>query len=296
MYRIIYSFHMPAFLFLTGYFARFSPKRILRRFILPYLVFQTIYLLYNSWLNPGTAFSLQFTTPHWILWYIAAITVYYLLIPAFDFSNRMAKISALAVALCGSILVGYDGTVGYYLSLSRIIVFFPFFLSGFYCGKSGILNFPDVRKGTKTALLLGSVALILLLEFYFVTKPVPAAAFYGSFPYDRTNTSPLLRLAAIFCGCLWILFLFIAVPNKHIPNISRMGRNTMRVFLLHGFVKMALQRYGVLHYSEPVNFLLAVGFVVAIMVILNLPFLTDLPKRISNALARGKHDRFPTGE
>ena len=39
IYRTIYLFHMPAFIFLSGYFSSFHPKKILCRLILPYAVF-----------------------------------------------------------------------------------------------------------------------------------------------------------------------------------------------------------------------------------------------------------------
>ena len=46
IYKTVYSFHMPAFVFLFGYHARFSPKRIVFRFLIPYFVFQTLYVLF----------------------------------------------------------------------------------------------------------------------------------------------------------------------------------------------------------------------------------------------------------
>ena len=33
LYKIIYSFHMPAFLFLTGFFARFNRRKIVLKLI-----------------------------------------------------------------------------------------------------------------------------------------------------------------------------------------------------------------------------------------------------------------------
>ena len=44
IYRIIYSFHMPVFIFVSGYFARFSPRKILTTYIWPYILLQTLYL------------------------------------------------------------------------------------------------------------------------------------------------------------------------------------------------------------------------------------------------------------
>lgn len=47
LYRLIYSFHMPAFVFCSGWFARFDAERFFRRLLYPYLVYQTLYLLFD---------------------------------------------------------------------------------------------------------------------------------------------------------------------------------------------------------------------------------------------------------
>ena len=44
-YRIIYLFHMPAFLFLTGYFSHFNISKILTQLAYPYILFQILYLI-----------------------------------------------------------------------------------------------------------------------------------------------------------------------------------------------------------------------------------------------------------
>ncbi|MBR6376761.1 MAG: acyltransferase family protein, partial [Oscillospiraceae bacterium] len=35
-YLAVYSFHVPCLLFISGYFARFDPKKLIRRILLPY--------------------------------------------------------------------------------------------------------------------------------------------------------------------------------------------------------------------------------------------------------------------
>lgn len=51
IYLIIYSFHMPAFIFVTGYYAKFKPRKILLELIMPYILFQTLYLLFDGYIN-----------------------------------------------------------------------------------------------------------------------------------------------------------------------------------------------------------------------------------------------------
>lgn len=47
LYLVIYSFHMPLFMFLSGYFARFDKKKILEQLIYPYVMFQILYTCYS---------------------------------------------------------------------------------------------------------------------------------------------------------------------------------------------------------------------------------------------------------
>ena len=45
IYKIIFSFHMPAFIFVSGYFAKVDPKKILSRIFPLYIVFQLLRFL-----------------------------------------------------------------------------------------------------------------------------------------------------------------------------------------------------------------------------------------------------------
>ena len=44
LFRFFYSFHMPAFIFITGMMAKFDKRKILKHLLFPYVVFQILYL------------------------------------------------------------------------------------------------------------------------------------------------------------------------------------------------------------------------------------------------------------
>ena len=73
-YKIIYSFHMPAFIFVSGYFAQFNRKKIIGVLVYPYILFQCLYLLFDAVLIKQNLalLKIQFTTPYWLLWYLVA--------------------------------------------------------------------------------------------------------------------------------------------------------------------------------------------------------------------------------
>ena len=47
MYTFLYLFHMPLFVFCSGYFAKYNPQKILTKLIAVYIVFQLLYILFN---------------------------------------------------------------------------------------------------------------------------------------------------------------------------------------------------------------------------------------------------------
>ena len=87
LYRVICLFHMPAFLFLTGYYSRFQFSKILTGPAYPYVLFQILYLLFDTLVlqgGPVGKVRLQFTVPYWLLWSLLDLIFYRLLIPLFD--------------------------------------------------------------------------------------------------------------------------------------------------------------------------------------------------------------------
>ncbi len=103
LYLVIYSFHMPLFAFVTGIFARYDPARIRNHMIYPYLVFQTLYLVFaNRVLEKDT--DMQYTTPYWILWYLLAIIIWNLVLPLVQ--GEGASFKKKAIMLAGAMAAG----------------------------------------------------------------------------------------------------------------------------------------------------------------------------------------------
>ena len=246
IYRVIYLFHMPAFIFVSGYFAKFDPKKILRSFICPYFIFQTIYLAFHSLIIlEEETFTLQFTKPYWILWYLMAIIFYYLLIPFFKTDNTRQQILSVSATLILSLLAGYDSSIGYYLSLSRFFVFLPYFLMGMYFR----INQENIVKKWEHSSLLPTLTYTTAFigaagsVYYIVNSKLSSFVLYGSLHYAKLNYGPSVRMLLLFFAICWIVVLFRAVPNKKIPILSSIGKYTFWIFILHGFVVEVVEKY-----------------------------------------------------
>lgn len=137
------------------------------------------------------------------------------------------------VSMILSVSAGFDQTIDYYLSVSRFIVFLPYFVLGVILSKDniqGILEKP-VTRIINAAVAAGSCFLLY--------KPglVRVQALYGSYPYAAGEYSFLMRIILLVIGINWILLFLSCFPRRRIPLLSTVGRNTMQLFLAHGFIR-----------------------------------------------------------
>lgn len=285
-YRVIYSFHMPAFVFLTGYFAREDASRI-RPTLAVYLIFQTLYLLFDAHIL-GTGQPLQYTTPYWLLWYSLSMLLWQLLLLPFARCSRPRQLALTAGAFALALLCGYDQTVGYYLSLSRTIVFLPFFLLGFLARRTTRVRLA-VQEGLPMPIALGAGAALgavcLLLTLYLRRYPgLSAPQMFGSYSYAAYGYGAVTRAKLFVIALCFLAFLLIAVPGRRIPLFTRAGENTYPVFLLHGFIVRLLRHWGVFRFALPVNLILAAAVSIAALLALSA---LRLPRRRGNARVIG---------
>lgn len=248
-YRIIYSFHMPVFIFVSGYFAQFNKEKIISTLIYPYILFQFLYLVFDAVLinqNPESL-KFQFTTPYWLLWYLMVLIFYYLLLP-FMKSKNDVRLFLVGCAL--SLIVGFDQSIGYYMSLSRFFTFLPYFIFGTIWER---FHMDILLKNYRWRLLnvVGILATCFFLgKFQYISNPM----LYGSHSYANAGYSILIKGILLLCAINWIFFFMWAFPSFKIPVISSIGKNTLIVFLLHGFVRKYLEHIGgVFIYSKNVN-------------------------------------------
>lgn len=239
VYKLIFSFHMPVFLFVSGYFARYHPKQLFARMFPLYVIFQCLrflldFLLGSIAAGEITPVSFQLFTPRFTLWYLVAIMAYQLLLPVFDTKNVRHRAAFLVLAVVLGVLMGFNPNLGNFMAFSRIVVFLPFFLLGYYEKDARILTrFGQTahRKEAKllTGLLAGTAA-VLIAIFH---KQINDKWFLGSKSYGEEGGVWYIRLILYLCAFVWLLFLLVWIPEKRIPVVGKIGQNTLSVYLLH---------------------------------------------------------------
>lgn len=239
LYRVIYLFHMPAFVFCSGYFARFSLRRMWR-IAVPYVLFQTLYELFAVFVLDSRG-EHPFLRPYWLMWYLFSLLLWSLTVPLLQ--RWKTKKWLLPAAVLLSLLSGGMEHVGYAFSLGRTLGLLPFFVGGYLMGhreKKPFSRREFAKKLTLSAFLaVGSALLLRLFEGQMQSRWL-----YYSWPYAAAGYDVCIRALLLLFGAGWTALLFLISSPRRIPGLSRMGENTLPVFLLHGFLVKLLGKTG----------------------------------------------------
>lgn len=235
IYRLIYAFHMPAFIFISGYFARFDIKKILRNMLWPYLVFQILYILFDRIiLQNGARFTL--IRPYWIMWYIFAMMVWSLMLPLFThWKNPYVRTVLFAATVAVSLLSGLLDRIGLDFSLERICVYLPFFVLGSYFSDMDLSGFyqKHIRSVSMTAAAaFGAVFAAIVIHY----NEFPYVWLYENAPYDVTNEPMHIRALHLLFAFVFIAYMILLTPHHPVKILSTIGQRTMSIYLLHGFI------------------------------------------------------------
>jgi fucose 4-O-acetylase-like acetyltransferase len=267
-YHFVYLFHIPAFVYLSGSLSRteFGVKQGLRwlsTLIIPLLVFQAIYQGWNAWLLQQ-AFTYHVTVPYWLLWYLASLACWRLLLPP-----MLALRRPLLIAGAIAVLAGYAGDIGYPFSLSRTLVFLPFFVAGHRYG----LDMPGSRR-------MAIAGLLLLAALAWLIRNLDPVWLYGSAGYPDLWGGPL-RAGLLLASSLGVWAVLRLAPGKAGP-LTAMGRHSLVVYLAHGLLINAATALGLWaslgQLSPPLRLVVAVlgGTALACMLTRAAPLLRPL--------------------
>ena len=249
----IYLFHMPAFVFVSGYFSkgyvRKKEERVSRLlgFLILYLGY--IVLLWLLSIRSGKPLpSLSLFTTSRPPWYLLSMFFWYLLIPLFA---QLPPALAVVVSVVFGLLIGTDSNAGHFLTMSRSFVFFPFFLAGyFFPGDKPKLSRPAIRIGG--AVLLAAAFVLLFLKG--MDNISRLSILYGAASYEKLHLS---NIQGIFYRACWyaissilVCALFALIPEKRM-FFTFIGERTISIYIIHILIRDILIRIGAYkHFGE----------------------------------------------
>lgn len=251
--RYIYIFHMPCFVFVSGFFSKGAVKdgklkteKVLSYLYL-YLIMKLISYIVQLLFLPKVSFSLVYETG--APWYLLSLSCWVILTL---FLSRYPKKIVLPVCLILGIGAGFDCKISSVFSLSRTIVFFPFFALGYY------MNYEMLNKLRKRIFRLPAALFLVctcIASIYFGPVLAPySKIIYGSSCYQtalgkHAAYGSLLRVVWYFAAVLLALCLLQLIPEKK-RWFSYIGEGTLSVYILHVIIRNVAKYAGLFDYLK----------------------------------------------
>ncbi|MBR0261203.1 MAG: CapA family protein [Selenomonadaceae bacterium] len=220
----IYMFHMPAFVFVSGFFSKSDHSRSffpMMNLVIAFILLNGFFLTREIFMGGG---NLSLVNPYFSAWYLLALIVWRLTIPLIE---RLRNILPLLILF--SLAAGFWTDINMTFAAVKIVVFFPYFMAGYLFSKESVTELQQ-KKFFPLGLLLLLVTIcagFLAHETFNLTDrdllPNTYATFNGLFG----------RIALIIISALSIVILLLASEEKNIPLLTKAGKNSLAIYLLH---------------------------------------------------------------
>ncbi len=247
---LIYTFHMPCFIFISGFLAKgvyrngvFRWDRLARLAWL-YFLFELGVHVTEGLLEGNIGRRVDFLHESGAPWYLLALILWYLCIPL---CSRLGKWLSLGIALAVGLIGGYAGSgLGDFLAADRVLAFAPFFFAGYFFAEKDLSRL--CSGGTRLAAgAAGALAgAVIFLGTYDFLEPYRLAV-YGAM-YDRfaPELYPLCWLIRLICyGAAGVISagLIAFAPDRKLPFLTVLGQRTLSVYVLHRLIRDLCQYF-----------------------------------------------------
>ena len=250
LYKFIYSFHMAAFLFISGYFSKNIEKGnsdAIKKYLVPY-VFMVLFSALVRLLLFGKG-SFNLLQPSFASWYLLALFFYKIYL-----RNLMNIKNIFLISIAASILIGCVNQKLSFLTISRAVSFFPFFLLGYYFKYEWIEKIKSYTiKYYAFLIIVYAIVFLGVLENIKTRK-----IFYFRDSYKSMHLSNFEGM--IFHALIMILaFLAIVFLLKFIKEkktlFSYIGDRTMSIYILHPLFFYLSRKYQILNTGMPIDYI-----------------------------------------
>ncbi|MFF5531682.1 acyltransferase family protein [Streptomyces cinerochromogenes] len=234
-YTVVYSFHMPAFIIISGFFSRsfdMRPdrlKRLITGVAVPYVLFETAYPLFKNAVT-GSHEEISLLDPWYLTWFLVALFVWRLTTPVWKLVRWPLPL-ALGIAMLATV----TPNIGDDLDLQRVLQFLPYFVLGL-CMKPE--HFHLVRRRSVRIASVPVFAAALAVGWWAVPR-MNTAWFYHRDSAQELGApwwcGPVMTLAMTGCSLLLTACFFAWVPRRRMW-FTALGAGTLYGYLLHGFL------------------------------------------------------------
>ena len=234
LYIYVYIFHMPLFIYISGYLSKnfYKMKRkAIRNLLIPYIIFNMIW--YTAVYIGTNRVMFSLISPGWTLWYLLSLFFWRISL------KYLVKVKhILIISFIVGAIVGIFPNIGNALSISRTIVFLPFFLLGYHTKEDDLFKISDFNK---TLSRVGVVAFLFLAIYIVETNLFDYKFLYYSYSFSDLGVSLLkgiiLRFMLYLSSIIFNICVISLVPNKKL-FYSSLGKATMNIYVFHIYLVM----------------------------------------------------------
>ncbi len=236
VYLFIYIFHMPLFIFISGMFHRNIniKEKVLMFCFLGYTekLLRFLVSIIGNKKNPNMDVFEDNGLP-WFMFCMAAFILFTYL------TRDINKMYLLCFSIVLMLAAGYDKEIGDFLYLSRIFVFYPYYILGTMTRPEMIMKINRNKIFKFASIIIFVMALAAC--FHFLDMSYNLRQFYtGCHPYPKNHflTGPLLRIFCYITSFVMFIPFFAFVPAKKIPLVSEFGKRTLQVYFWSDLVRL----------------------------------------------------------
>ncbi len=268
----IYTFHMPAFVALAGYFSRSyvgsgrQLRSLVTKLIVPYVLFQLVLALVEAVLD-GERFDPHLVVPAFSMWFLLALFAWRLATPVL----RQLR-APLLVAVLIAVLAPLADSLDQQLSAARMLSFLPFFVLGLVVrpGALGLLR----TRGAQVlglAVLAGGLGAMVVAAPRFSRSLLHLNGSYADLGEAGLH-AVVVRTVILVAGLAGTAALIAASPRR--PTfLATLGQRSLTIYLWQAVVVLIVMKTDLLDgWSSGAGLALAVvASVVATLVLGSAP-------------------------
>ncbi|MCQ2147770.1 MAG: acyltransferase family protein [Bacteroidales bacterium] len=237
IHNIIYLFHMPAFIAISGYLTHLKDNNKFWKsqlmLIETYFVFQALHYLPHMGFDEHNLRNF-FVLSERTMWYLPCLIIWRTVVQYLHKAIKDNPLSAFLLSIAFSLMVGFV-PVSRFLNIQRLFAFLPFFIGG-YLYKDCLRKIWSSKNIRITIFGLSAV----LIPFFMLTSEGFNDVFTCSKPYFRAGGlqyGMALRLSFFICATS-LTAIVISLAEKITTNkwLIQLGRSSLLIYMTHYFL------------------------------------------------------------
>lgn len=242
LHSIIYFFHMPAFVFVSGVFSKNFLKKSAEGRLRKLAGFAVLFVLFQLmiWVEKmiliGHYYSLKILTVDLAPWYLLSMISWLLLVLLISRVNHITGV-ILALLIC-VFLPMLDG-INNLFAMNRTIGFLPFFVSGYYFE---YMKKELIKKHIVViicTIFVCTLAMIGISELREMNGVIHAIGSYRLF--ESNHMLAFLKKMIWLAMAYSIIGLIIVVCPKKKYWFSYIGKGTISIYVFHRLIALAIE-------------------------------------------------------